>query len=104
MAIDITRKLDALHIIISCPLWPDRANLNTRGQELYDLVLYYAKIYALAIADERWRDAMDILSLWTKPLNSFIDHTHINDDVPAKLMIAVYNHYAGYSLPRQMVA
>jgi hypothetical protein len=97
----ISTKLRALEIIFTCPLWAKREDLTNFA--VYDAMLANTKDYALAIADERYEDALTIASTWTAPLNEFLDNVMVNGDEAAQKMVAVYNHYMSYSINKSIL-
>jgi glycyl-tRNA synthetase beta subunit len=86
-------KIAALEIIFLAPLWPKREMLSESGMVLHDAIVETAKPYAMALVSEKYEDAFAIASKWTKPLNDFIDNTHIGQDENNHRMLRVYDYY-----------
>jgi hypothetical protein len=94
----LTRKIDALAIILSAPLWPKRENLSEAGKLLFDRMLADAKPFSLHVADIEFADALAIAAGWTPLLTEFIETAHINSPdtltrITNRRMLAVYRHY-----------
>ena len=94
----ITRKLDALAIILSAPIWPQRGILNGAGRRLFDRMLEDAKPYSLHIAGCEFPEAWAIAAGWSPLLMDFIESAHINSPdtltrMTNRRMLAVYKHY-----------
>lgn len=92
----IILKLEALAIILGSPPWPDLESLGDSGARLYYAMLNDAKPLALAIAGERYAEALQILSKW--PAEEFMDETLINSPIASAQManhrlLSVYCYY-----------
>lgn len=94
------QKIHALEIILTCPLWPRREQLTHHS--LYAAMLANGKEYALAIAEERYKEAFEMASTWTNPLGKFLDNVKVSGDEAAQKMVAVYNHYMSYSVDKSI--
>jgi hypothetical protein len=92
--LDIARKIAALEIILTAPLWPKREHLPDAGQALFDMIVADAKSYAGAISDNDFTAALVILNKWAGAFNAFIDTTLIAGNEPCERMVLVFRHYA----------
>lgn len=89
----VIKKLKALEIILSSPLWPKREHLSASGQKLHDAIIFDAKPYCLLVAGEKYSEAFAMAAAWSPFLNDFIDNTHIQDSQHNVMLLEVYKHY-----------
>lgn len=92
------QTLDALTIIIACPLWPRRGLLSPSGIRLHDSMVDGAKPYAKLVASGDAEGSLEYCNRWSGLADEFMETTLINDSDESvaeanRRMLAVYKHY-----------
>lgn len=88
------KTLEALDIILSSPLWPNRENLSVSGQALFDSLVTNARVYALDCVNENYAKALETLVTWGKLTDQFIEETFIGSDESNNRLLSVFLYYA----------
>ncbi len=87
------KKLDAIEIILTAPLWPKKETLPESCVALYDEMLNGARKFALDVVSLDFESALKTIGLWTRHIDKILESDVICNNEPILKLLSVYQHY-----------